>query len=196
MLARAGCREPAAGRVLELCAGPALAGIAVARAHGARLTTVDISRRAAINAALNGWLNGLRVRPRRGDLFAPVAGQRFGLILANPPYLPGPPAAPRGARRAWEGGADGRSLIDRICRDAPAHLDAGGALLLVHSEVCDAAATLSALAAAGLRGDVVHRHRGGFGPLVRARRAQLEAAGRLRRGQTTEEVLVIRGAAS
>src|SRR4051794_25962154 len=184
MLARAGCSERPASRILELCAGPAMAGVAVARAHGGRLTTVDISRRAAVNATLNGWLNGARVRACRGDLFAPVAGERFGLILANPPYLPGSSAKPHGGGRAWEGGLDGRTIIDRICRDAPSPLVPDGALLLVHSEVCDASVTLAALADAGLRAEIVCRRSGPLGPLMQARRAQLETTGRLSPGQT------------
>jgi release factor glutamine methyltransferase len=181
--------------VLELCAGPALAGVAAARESGAWLTTVDVSRRAAVNAALNARLNGVRVRARRGDLFEPVAGERFDLILANPPYLPGREPPPTGAARAWEAGADGRALLDRICADAPTHLTPGGVLLLVHSEVCDPNATLAALVAAGLSAEVAAQQRGTLGPLLHARRTALEARGLLRRGQSTEDVFVLRGQA-
>jgi release factor glutamine methyltransferase len=187
--------DPGAG-VLELCAGPALAGIAAARAHRARLTTVDVSRRAAFSAALNGRLNGVRVRALRGDLFAPVAGERFDLIIANPPYLPGDEPPARGAARAWEAGGDGRAVLDRICAQAPAHLAAGGVLLVVHSEVCDADETLARLRAGGLTADVATREHGRLGPLLRARRDTLEAQGLLRPGQDAEEVLVLRGSMS
>ena len=115
LLADAACREPlrSSAAILELCAGPGLAGIAAARSRGATLTTVDVSRRAALNARINGWLNGVRVRAVRGDLFGAVSGERFDLILANPPYVPGrrhrpaaragrPTPAPTGAR-SWIG---------------------------------------------------------------------------------------------
>jgi len=196
-LARAACAEPLPERprILELCAGPAAAGIAAARAHGGHLTTVDVSRRAALNARLNGLLNGVPARCVRGDLLAPVRGERFDLILANPPYVPGPPPPRRGAARAWDAGADGRAVLDRICAEAPAHLTENGAILLVHSEVSGEEETLAALAARGLAADVADRARGPLGPLLRGRRAQLEAAGRLAPGQTTEEVLVLRGRA-
>jgi release factor glutamine methyltransferase len=195
LLAETACREPLepGARVLELCAGPALAGVAVARAHAARLTSVDVSRRAAVNAVVNARLNRVRIRARRGDLFAPLAGERFDLILANPPYVPGPDHSPRGKERAWEGGADGRAVLDRICAAAPAHLTERGVLLVVHSEVCDPGATLEALIAAGLSADVAARRRGPLGPLLLSRRAALEAKGRLRRGQIAEDVLVLRG---
>jgi methylase of polypeptide subunit release factors len=38
-----------------------------------------------------------------------VRGERFDLILANPPYVPGPPPSRRGAARAWDAGDDGRA---------------------------------------------------------------------------------------
>jgi release factor glutamine methyltransferase len=195
LLAAAARREPlaAGARVLELCAGPALAGIVAAREHGARLTTVDVSRRAAFSAALNARLNGVRARALRGDLFAPVVGERFALILANPPYVPGDEPPRAGAARAWEGGRDGRTVIDRICAQAPAHLTPGGVLLVVHSEVCDAEATLSRLRAGGLSADIAVRQRGGLGPLLRARRDTLQAHRLLRPGQDTEDVFVLRG---
>jgi release factor glutamine methyltransferase len=198
LLARTACRQPLpeGARVLELCAGPAVAGIAVARERGATLTTVDVSRLAVLNAALNAWINGVAIRPRRGDLLAAVAGERFDLILANPPYVPGPRPPSSGAARAWDAGGNGRALLDRICAAAPAHLAPGGILLLVHSEVSDPGATLAAYAAAGLAADVAARQRGPLGPLLRARRAALEAAGLLRAGQATEDVLVLRGRAA
>jgi len=195
LLADAARREPlaAGAHVLELCAGPALAGIAAAREHGGRLTTVDVSRRAAFSAAVNGRLNGVRVRALRGDLFEPVNGERFDLIVANPPYLPGAEPPRRGEARAWEAGEDGRVVIDRICEGASAHLAPGGVLLMVHSEVCDPEATLGRLRAGGLSAEVATRQHGRLGPLLRARRETLEARGLLRPGQESEDVLVLRG---
>jgi release factor glutamine methyltransferase len=197
LLAGAACRQPlpAGARVLELCAGPAVAGIAVARERGAMLTTVDVSRRAVLNARVNAWLNRVAIRARRGDLLAAVKGDRFDLIIANPPYVPGPRPPSGGAARAWDAGSRGRAILDRICAAAPAHLAPRGILLLVHSEVCDPDATLAAYAAAGLAADVAARQRGPLGPLLRKRRASLEAAGLLRAGQTAEDVLVLRGRA-
>jgi len=193
LLAGAARAQRMSGRVLELCAGPAYAGIAAARASGSRLTTVDVSRRAVLNARLNAWLSGVAIDARRGDLFAPVAGERFDLILANAPYVPGPPPPAHGPARATDADADGRAILDRICADAPAHLSPGGTVLLVHSEVCDGDATLTGLAGGGLDVDVVERHRGPLGPLLSSRRTQLEARGQLEPGQQFEDVLVLRG---
>ena len=120
----------------------------------------------------------MRVRARRGDLFAPVAGERFDLILANPPYVPGPTTRcrARGPRRAWEGGGDGRLLLDRLCAEAPAHLNPGGTLLLVQSSVCGERATLDRLEAAACT-PRSSRERGPLGPLMRERAPLLERAG-------------------
>jgi release factor glutamine methyltransferase len=178
--------------VLELCAGPAFAGIMAARGR-ATLTTVDVSRRARFCAWVNGRLNGVPTRALRGDLFAAVRGERFDLILANPPYVPGEAPPARGAARAWEAGDDGRALLDRICADAAEYLAPGGTLLLVHSELVGTETTLAAYEAAGLVADVAACEHGPLGPLVTERRDELEARGILRPGQTTEDVLVLRG---
>ena len=196
-LAHAACaqRLPRGASVLELCAGTGLAAIAAARCHGGRATTVDVSRRAQLNARLNGLLNGVPVRALRGDLLAPVGEEKFDLIVSNPPYVPAPDdELPRtGPRRAWDAGRDGRAFLDRICAEAPAHLRPGGVVLVVHSEIVDADATLGAFAAAGLRADVAARHHGPLGPLMRERAAILEARGMLAPGRREEDVLILRG---
>jgi release factor glutamine methyltransferase len=68
-------------------------------------------------------------------------------------------------------------------------------LLLVHSSLCDTGATLAALRGAGLRAEVLARHRGALGPLLRARAPLLEARGLLAAGEREEEVVVVRAAA-
>jgi release factor glutamine methyltransferase len=166
--------------------------VAAARGRGT-LTTVDVSRRAVWNARLNARLNGVPIRALRGDLFDAVRGERFDLILANPPYVPGPQPPDRGPARAWDAGEDGRVVLDRICAEAAEHLAPGGTVLLVHSDVVGTDTTLEAYAATGLVADVAARERGLLGPLVRERRAELEARGQLLPGQTTEQVLVLRG---
>jgi len=195
LLARTACQQPLPGNagILELCAGPAFAGLAAARHARARLTTVDVSRRAIVNARLNARFHGVALQAHRGDLFDAVGEQRFDLVLANPPYVPGPPPPARGAARATDAGDDGRAILDRICTEAPRHLHPGGVLLIVHSEVCGTEATLDAYERNGLDADIVARERGPLGPILRARRDQLEARGQLRPGQHIEDVVVLRG---
>lgn len=181
-------------RVLDLFTGSGVLAVAAALEGARRVTAVDLSRRAVLSARLNALRNGVgdRLRSVRGDLFAPVDGERFELIVANPPYLPGddePPAT--GAARAWEGGRDGRLLVDRLCDGARERLAPGGALLLVQSSLTGEAETLDRLAAGGLPGRVVARRRGPLGPLARARAERLRAQGRLAPGSDEEELLVV-----
>lgn len=185
---------PRGAAVLDVFTGSGVLAVAAAREGAASVTAVDVSRRAVACARVNGRLNGARVRALRGDLFAPVAGERFGAIVANPPYLPGEAAAApvRKGARAWEGGLDGRVLLDRLCAEASDHLLPSGVLLLVQSSVSGLEPTMRRLSDSGLEPEVVERRRGPLGPLLASRAPALEARGLLRPGQREEELLVVR----
>ncbi|MFD9124045.1 HemK2/MTQ2 family protein methyltransferase [Kitasatospora sp. NPDC059571] len=179
--------------VLDLCTGSGAVALAAA-ARGARVTAVDVSRRALAAAGANSLLNRRRLRLRHGDLFAPVAGARFDLITANPPYVPSRSAPPRrGIARSWDAGRDGRDLLDRICAGAPALLAPGGVLLIVQSALAGVQATRAALARAGMRVGIAARSRQPFGPVMTARAGWFEARGLIAAGQREEELVVVRG---
>lgn len=165
----------------------------LAARHGSEVTAVDVCRRAVLATRINAKLNGMSVRVMRGDLFEPVAGQRFDLIVSNPPYLPTPDERlpTQGVAVAWEAGPSGRAYIDRICVTVSEHLRPRGALLLVHSSVCGEEATLRALAKRGLTPSVVARQDGRLGPILRRRAGWLHERGLLEH-QGREELLVIR----
>ena len=130
---------------------------------------------------------------RSGDAFDHTAGQRFDLILANPPYVPGEPALPsRGASRAWNAGADGRAVLDRLCAAAPRLLAPAGTLLIVHSVLSDVDGTLHRLRDGGLKASVVARADEPFGPVMRERAQALRDQGLLAPDQHHEELVVIR----
>jgi len=196
MLARA-LRDDvdAAGRdVLDLCTGSGLLAVSAALL-GARATAVDVSRRALLSVRINAQLNGVHVRTRRGSLFEALRGERFDTIVSNPPYLPAGTGARRasGLQRAWEGGREGRALLDPICEQAASFLRPGGSILLVHSTVCGVERTLDLLAATGLDVAVVDRSRGPLGPRLRERAAELWSSGALAPGELEEEIVVVRG---
>lgn len=190
-----GAAVPAGARILEVCTGTGVLAIEAARTGAAGVTAIDISGRAVFAARVNAWLRRLPVRVMRGDLFEPVANETFDVILANPPYVPGRDGRPprHGGARAWDAGAHGRLVLDRICADAPQLLAPGGVLLMVHSALCGAGTTVNALRVRGLKASVIARRRQPFGPVLRARAARLEARGLIRPGQRHEELVVIRG---
>jgi release factor glutamine methyltransferase len=188
--------EVASGRrrVLDLCTGSGALAL-VAAEEGAEVTAIDVSLRSVATVRLNAALRRLRVRALRGDLFEPVAGREFDLIVSNPPYVPGVMAElpERGAARAWEAGPDGRVFIDRICAEAHRHLAPGGAIVIVQSDICGTEETLARLGEGGLEASVRARHAGPLGPLMSERVDELERRGLLEPGRRREEVVVIRG---
>jgi release factor glutamine methyltransferase len=184
----------ASGRdVLDVGTGSGALAVAAAHAGARSVTAVDLSHRSVLATWLNSRLHRARVRVRRGDLFTPVAGHRFGLVVANPPYVPAETAVlPRHRKaRCWDAGPDGRALLDRICSRVTGVLAPDGHVLLVHSAVCDSDVTVAALERAGLTAKVLTRATIPFGPVMRARAALLEARGLIRPGQTFEELVVV-----
>jgi carbamoyltransferase len=109
--------------VLDLCTGSGIQ--AVAQAQGAEIAiAVDVNPRAVAVARLNAQLNGaLNVEVRQGDLYGPVRGQRFDLIVANPPFVSSPYQS---APSFHSGGPTGDRVLRRVIRGWSQHLEAGG----------------------------------------------------------------------
>ncbi|MDX3095518.1 methyltransferase [Streptomyces sp. ME01-24h] len=187
-------RLPENADVLDLGTGTGALALSAAERGAAQVTAVDASVSAVLTTRLNARLNRRRVKVLHGDLTAPVTDRRFDLIMANPPYVPSPKARcpTRGRALAWDAGADGRVLLDRICSDAPPLLTPGGVLLLVHSGLCGVERTLGRLRRTGLRAVVVERRYIPFGPVLRGRSAWLEARGLIAEGEEKEELVVVR----
>jgi ribosomal protein L3 glutamine methyltransferase len=125
-------------RVLDLCTGSGcLAILAAMRFPHATVDAVEFSAEALAVARRNVADHGMedRIRLLKGDLFAPVAGERYDLIIANPPYVARevvedfPPEYVAEPRMAHLGGEDGLDLARRIIQGASAHLAPGGGLL-------------------------------------------------------------------
>lgn len=179
--------------VLDLGTGSGALALAAARAGARSVTAVDLSLRSVTATWLNSRLHGLAVSVRRGDLFGPVAGRRFDLVIANPPYVPAATTVlPRHRKaRCWDAGKDGRVLIDRICAGVPDVLAPAGEVLIVHSTVCNTEFTLAALGRAGLVAGVLAKATVPFGPVMHARAAMLEARGLIAPGERIEELVVV-----
>ncbi|WP_405785849.1 HemK2/MTQ2 family protein methyltransferase [Streptomyces sp. NBC_01367] len=179
--------------VLEIGTGTGALALHAA-GRGARVTAVDVSAMAVATARMNAWLHRLPLRVLHGDFATRTEGQRFDLVVANPPYVPAPDTwlPSRGPERAWDAGPDGRTVIDRICAQLPSLLRPGGALLMVQSGLCGAEETLSLLARRGLIADIADRACVPWGPVLRSRRAWLEARGLAAEAEEQEEVVTIR----
>ncbi|MCE3549905.1 methyltransferase [Pseudonocardia sp. RS11V-5] len=184
----------ATGRdVLDLGTGTGALALAAWREGAASVTAVDLSRRCVAATRVNCLIHGAAVRVHRGDLFGPVGGRRFGMIVANPPYVPSESTVlPRHTPgRSWDAGPDGRAILDRICDGAADHLEPDGVVLIVHSQVCGPEATVERLERTGLVADVVERARIPFGPVMRSRATMLEKRGLIEPGDRLEELVVV-----
>ncbi len=165
-------------RVLDLCTGSGAIAISLAKElPAATVIATDVSPEAGAIAAKNAERNAVadRVTVRVGDLFAPLAGERFDLIVANPPYIasaviPTLAAEVRGEPViALDGGADGLVFYDRICAEAAGFLEPGGALVVEHG-YDQAEAVAARFARAGFT-DITLVHDLGKHPRVTAGRA-------------------------
>ncbi|MEO5596512.1 MAG: 50S ribosomal protein L3 N(5)-glutamine methyltransferase [Lysobacteraceae bacterium] len=126
-------------RALDLCTGSGCIAIAMAvHAPDWQVDAVDISADALALAAENVQRMhvGGRVRLRHSDLFTGLAGERFDLIVSNPPYVTHDEVAALPAEYAHEpvlglrAGSDGLDLALKILRAAPAHLTNHGVLIV------------------------------------------------------------------
>jgi release factor glutamine methyltransferase len=146
--------------VADLGTGSGGIALAIARERPAtHVIGTDHSQAALAVAAANARANAIaNVEFRHGDWLSPLAGERFGLIASNPPYIAqDDPHLAQGDLRfepaaALASGRDGLDAIRRIVSDAPAHLVASGWLLLEHGHD-QGQAVRALLTAAGL-GDV------------------------------------------
>jgi ribosomal protein L3 glutamine methyltransferase len=126
------------GRVLDLCTGSGC--LAILAAHifpNAVIDAVELSPDAAAVARLNIDESGFaeRINLFEGDLFAPLEGRRYDLILTNPPYVDAetmadlPPEFRAEPALALAGGEDGLDVVRRILAAAPGYLAPDGGLL-------------------------------------------------------------------
>ncbi len=123
--------------VVDLGTGSGAIALALKRHRpAARVVAVDASAQALAVAQRNALRHGLEVDFRCGPWFEPLAGERFDVIVANPPYVaerdPHLPDLGFEPREALVGGADGLDAIRDIAAAAPQYLQPGGWLLVEH----------------------------------------------------------------
>ena len=116
---------------LDIGTGCGIQALHAAR-HATRVVATDISARALEIAAVNAELNGIRnIEFRLGSLFDPVAGERFGQIVSNPPFVITPRAAGVPAYEYRDGGMVGDALVASVIDGLAEHLEPGGVAQLL-----------------------------------------------------------------
>lgn len=122
-------------RILDIGTGSGAIALALAsELPHAAVTATDLSPAALQIAAENadGLRTGERIRFVEGDLFEPVAKEKYDLIVSNPPYVARtdagslPPELSHEPELALFGGPDGLEVIRRLIAEAGEYLSAGG----------------------------------------------------------------------
>jgi methylase of polypeptide subunit release factors len=129
-------------RMLDLGTGSGVLAIAAARAGVGHITAVDVNPAAARSAQRNVQQLGVasKVRVLESDMFSAVEGDRFDVIVTNPPYYPGTPS--NDADRAYFAGPN-LDWLRRLAEVARGYLASGGRLLMVLGETAPIEAILA-----------------------------------------------------
>jgi release factor glutamine methyltransferase len=119
--------------VLDMGTGSGVCAVAAAR-HASRVVAVDINPVAVRCAQLNALINSLEdtIEVVQGDLFVPVQGRQFDVVLFNPPFIHGTPR--NDADRAWRS----TNVAERFAAGLTEHLKPAGFALVVLSTYGDA----------------------------------------------------------
>lgn len=120
--------------VLDLCCGSGAIGISLAKiCDNIKVTGADISGAAVAVADANAKALRVKAKYLQGDLFAPLEGRRFDMIVSNPPYIRTNMIAVlqeeiknHEPREALDGGRDGLDYYRRILKEAPDYLKKQG----------------------------------------------------------------------
>lgn len=146
----------ALGRVVEIGVGSSAVLGSLAGRGAARLTGTDVDPAAVQEAGRLLAGLGQEAELLCGDLWAPLAGRRFDLVMANPPHFPMLAPGYAGRPPHWSfGGPDGRLVMDKLLCGLPRHLAPGGRAFVVHSAFLGRDATDALLAGRGLRARAV-----------------------------------------
>jgi len=130
-------RAGEANRILDIGVGSGCIAVSLAKAlPRAEVMGVEASPEALALAEKNAEAHGVRVTLFEGSLFEPFSGQRFDLIVSNPPYIPTadlealqPEVRDFEPRQALDGGTDGLDFYRLIIPAATDYLNPGGWLL-------------------------------------------------------------------
>jgi release factor glutamine methyltransferase len=186
-------------RVLDLCAGSGVVAMAAAGLDADSVTGFDICPRAVHYARTRASVAGVQVDIRLGSWTQALELAPFDIVVCNPPHVPTRPESHGGetptwssASTPWNGGPDGRLILDPLCQVATQMLTDGGALLLVQSELADIDRSLQQLRVSGLHSEVVLADNIAFRSVLSEQAPWLEETGRIPLGRRDETLAVIR----
>jgi len=136
------------GNILEIGCGSGMVSLICAKNEANEVVGVDITQDAVRCATENAARNKIsNVHFLRSNLFLKVPKDEFDAIVFNPPYLPteGGERLPGALNHAFDGGKDGRQVLDRFLNQFDPYLKPEGTLLLVQSSLNDTHRTLTNL---------------------------------------------------
>jgi methylase of polypeptide subunit release factors len=126
----------AGARALEVGSGSGVVLAALGALGAASLCGVDIEREAVVAGGrlLEELGHGSAAQLHHGDMWQPVEGRCFDLVVANLPHFPMTRGAPGGRWPSWScGGVDGRRLLDPFLDGLARHLSPHGCALITHN---------------------------------------------------------------
>lgn len=141
--------------VLEIGTGTGLVSIC-ASLKCSSVTSTDINPYAIKCAEANIKLNNRdNITVIKSDLFDNING-KYDLILFNTPYLPvtDEEHVDDEYSKAWDGGENGREVIDKFLKQAPLYLKENGTIQLVQSSLSDNEKTIQTLEKLGLKAEI------------------------------------------
>jgi release factor glutamine methyltransferase len=144
---------PGVGTALDLCCGTGAVGLSIA-GRVRHMVAVDINPIAVRNTIINYRDNGLseRLDAAVGDLFSPLRGNVFDLVIMNPPYVDD---LGRVGDLSWSGGRGGRQVIDRFLDTVGAFLGPGGRAAFIQSDLNGLQETLDRAEGKGMAARVI-----------------------------------------
>ncbi len=155
-------------KVLEIGTGSGLVSM-YANLLTNNVIATDINYNALELAEKNFKLNNINnIKLKFGDLFEPVKNEKFDVILFNTPYLPTDleDIIEDDLNYAFDGGADGRKVINRFLNEAPNHLNDKGIIQMIQSSLSDTKQTLDKLDKLGFISEVAKSERFFFEEIV------------------------------
>lgn len=130
-------RKQSEMRLLDLCTGSGILAVTISNYWPeASIVAVDISEEALVVARINANRLQGRVDFRQGDLFEPIIGEKFDIIVSNPPYISQTeyeecsPEVKKEPSLALLAGEDGLDFYRRIAKEAQSYVCPGSRILM------------------------------------------------------------------